>query len=77
MSGEEIDFRPVPLLEDLATLTPEDVAAAQSVRQTGPFNAFGLPPGAGGASYVVSSLPLPLLSRIMGYVLCHYLCSYV
>ena len=60
LTGDEVEFRPIPLVGPMATTTAEAVAAAVGVKQSGPYNSFTLTPESTGQEFVVSrALPPP------------------
>ena len=54
LTGDEVEFRPIPLVGDMAETSPATVAAAVGVRQSGPYNSFTLTPESAGQEFVVS-----------------------
>ena len=54
LTGDEVEFRPVPLVGDMAETSPTEVAAAVGVRQSGPYNSFTLTSESAGQEFVVS-----------------------
>ena len=56
LTGEEVEFRPLPLLGDLSETSGAAVARAVGVRQSGPFNSFTLTAESAGQEFVVSSI---------------------
>ncbi len=53
LTGDEVEFRPIPLVGSMATTTAEAVAAAVGVKQSGPYNSFTLTPESSGQEFVV------------------------
>lgn len=56
LTGQEVDFRPVPLAGELADTPVAVIQEALRVTQTGIFNAFTLPAGSAGQQFVVRLL---------------------
>ena len=53
LTGDEVEFRPIPLVGELAETSASSVAAAVGVRQAGPYNAFAISPEVAGQQFVV------------------------
>lgn len=52
LTGDEVEFRPIPLVGPMATTTIEAVLAAVGVKQSGPYNSFTLTPESSGQEFV-------------------------
>lgn len=52
LTGDEVEFRPIPLVGPMASTTAEAVAAAVGVKQSGPYNSFTLTPESSGQEFV-------------------------
>lgn len=55
LTGEEVEFRPVALVGEMAETSASLVAAAVGVSQSGPYNAFIMPAESAGQQFVVRS----------------------
>ena len=53
LTGDEVEFRPLPLVGVMAETSSSKVAAAVGVRQSGPYNSFTLSPESAGQEFVV------------------------
>lgn len=56
MTGDEVEFRPLPLVGEMAETSASAVTAAVSVRQKGVYNSFTVEPEAAGQEFVVGAL---------------------
>lgn len=54
LTGDEVEFRPIPLVGEMAETSSAAVAKAVGVRQSGPYNSFTLTPESAGQEFVVS-----------------------
>lgn len=59
LTGDEVEFRPIPLIGDMGETSAAAVTAAVGVTQSGPYNSFTLTPESAGQEFVVSLLFAP------------------
>lgn len=54
LTGEEVEFRPIPLVGDISETSSAAVKASVGVKQSGPYNSFTLTAESAGQEFVVS-----------------------